>query len=220
MRTLVINPSTRTISVVELEGEFLDAVRREIGATQLAVVANAGFRFAVWCDNLGMFKPDRAFWRFGDAGHRFAGASLITAITDVGAPTDLPVEATPEAIEKNVVWYPSESLKGLREQVLIVPDDEGRPVPAISREVVWNDPDPIETPDAAPTPLDLGWSVFEREDGTYRAVQYRLTASAELEPMAMFTAPNLDEVRAKLPPGLTRVEPGELDNPELVESWT
>lgn len=217
MHTLLINPDTSAVTVAEVEGDFLDAVRREIGAPTLVVMANGAARFAVWCDNLGILKPGRAFWRFRDAEHRFAGRCLLSGIDEEGQPCSLPEAATPETVGPNLIFYPPEVLISVTEKIVILPDEQGRPVPAVARLAQWAE-DPA-LPAEPPQVTDLGWSVYEREDGSFRAVQYRLDGE-KLEPVAMFSAPTLEEVRTKLPPGLTKVDPADHDNPELVESWT
>lgn len=215
MPSYVIDPAKETVTPVEIEGDFLDAVRREIGAVQLAVIPVADGRFAVWCNAMGMITPGRCFWRFSDSEHRFAGTCLVTGLGPDGMPIPFPEKATPEDIREGLVFHPSEDLERIVERVAIVANDEGRPVPIIVRDVIWRDAEP--EPESVPGEA-AGWTVFEREAGGYRAIQYELRDEA-LEAAQMLSAPSLEALRAKLPAGLARHEPTDVDAPEVVEHW-
>jgi len=212
--SFLVDPAEQSVAAVELEGEFLDAVRRAIGAAQLAVVAVPEARFAVWADALGLLKPGRCFWRFSDAEHRFAGPCLITGLGEDGWPMAFPDTATAEEIRTAIAWHPSEDLVSIRETLVVAPDDAGQPVPMIARVVQWRD---LDIP-ASETTTGGGWTVFERENGGYRAVRYELQGDA-LEAVEMLSAPNLEALRQLLPPGLIRKEPGELDGDAVTEHW-
>jgi hypothetical protein len=218
-----VDPAGQSVAAFELDGDFLDAVRRAIGATQLAVVADANARYAVWADALGLLKPGRAFWRFSDAAHRFAGKCLITGLGEDGWPVAFPdtatgaAGATAEEVKAAIAWHPSEDLLSIDERLVLVSDDDGRPVPMIARSVKWKEPD-VPASESVSTTGSGGWTVFEREQGGYRAIRYELQGDA-LEAVEMLSAPNLEALRQLLPPGLIRKEPGELDGDAVVEHY-
>lgn len=214
MPSFVVNPADQTVVAVEPEGDFLDAVRREIGAVQTAVVPVSGRHFAVWCDAMGLLKPGRDFWRFSDSEHRFAGKCLITGLDDQGRPIPFGDDTKAEDLHAVLVFHPSSDLLAIVEHVVIAPDDDGKPVPAIAREVRWK-----EQPEAAVPVSGGGWTVFERANGTYRAILYEVREDETMEAMQMVSAQNLEELHKLLPPGLVRHEPGELDAPEVVEHF-
>lgn len=219
MVAFVVDPLTQTVTPVELNREdVLATAREQIGAVQIVCLADATNRFVVWIDNLGMLKPERAFWSFKDVPRRYAGRALITGLAEDGFPADLEPTGQEAKLAAIINWHPSDTLLRIDERIIIVDDPEGRPLPMVLHEPMWKDVIAPPAPPAEEPQPSLGWSVYEREDGTYRAVQYRLRGE-DLEPTAMFTAPNLDALREQLPPGLTRVEPAEEDPADLVESW-
>ncbi|MET0742702.1 MAG: hypothetical protein ABWY78_04970 [Microvirga sp.] len=220
--TFLVDPFKQTVDLVELdeihtEDEFLDAVRREIGAPQLTVMPIGNGNFAIWLDNMGYLKPN-AFWRFSHDPHRYAGKGLITALSPEGYP--IAPSATLEEVRAGIVWCPEAKIVRVKEQIAIVPfGDDGRPVPAIVREAIFEGP-PIVVEEPEGEESEMGWTVYETEDGRYRALKLRLNADGSLDPTPeLLTANNLDELRAKLPAGLKRIEPGAADSPDIVESW-
>jgi hypothetical protein len=220
MGVFVIDPATQEIRIVEVEGlDFLDFVRREISAPQVAVLPVADNRFAVWCDSMGMLKTGRAFWRFTDNEYRFAGRCIITAINpDNGMMANFDETFTVEGLRDAVTFHPSDDLIRIKEEVVIVRDAEGRPTPAIARRAQWREEPaaaPVEPP--AEDQIGSGWTISEREDGTYKAERYALQNDA-LRLVAMLSAPNLDDLRAQLPRGLVRIEADEREE-NVVEHW-
>ncbi len=218
MPAFLIDPAAREVRSIEIEGDFLDVIRREVGSPQVAVMPVSDNRFAVWCDSMGMLKPGRAFWRFSDSDYRFAGRCVITAIhPESGLPANFPESFTAEGLRDAVVFHPSEDLVKIHEEVVIIQDGAGRNTPAIQRRAEWRQE--IQPSPPLPTEEDIGsgWTIYEREDGTYRAVRYALKDDA-LRPVALMTAANLDELRAQLPPGLERIEADEREE-GVVEHW-
>lgn len=212
MTSFVVDPTAKTVVATEIEGEFLDAVRREVGAMQLQVVPVAEHRFAVWVDAMGLLKPGRDFWRFSDAEFRFAGKSLITGLSEEGLPVPFPEGATAEDVQNGITWHSSDELLAIEEHVVVVSDEEGRPTPLIARHVRWKESPPI-VPNGAG-----GWTIYERNNGSYRAVRYEIRDN-ELEAMEMRSANNLEELHRQLPPGLVHREAGDEEAPEVVEHW-
>jgi hypothetical protein len=216
--TLLVDPAAQEVTAIDIEADFLDELRRHIGCAQLTVIPVAVGRFAVWADNLGLLKPGRHFWRFSDSEFRFAGKCVITGIAENGTPVPLSDDATPEMVAESIVWVPPDDLERIIERVVII-DQDGVKVPAIAREVIWKSvPDVTAMPEHEPAG-SLGWTVTERDDGTFKAEQFRLNGGDRLELMAMFAAPSLKELRAKLPAGLTRKEPAENAPDNVVEHW-
>ena len=225
MSVFIIDPAEQTITAVELptlsSTEFLEVVRSHIGVPQLAVLPVATGHFAVWCDSMGMLKPGRAFWRFADDDYRFAGKCLLTAIhPQNGMPSSFPPSHTVDGLRQNVVFHPSDDLVKIHEEVVGIPDHNGKIVPAIKRQSEWRtqvEPAIPPPPPGAEDEIGSGWTISEREDGTYKAERYALQDDA-LRLVAMLSAPNLEDLRAQLPPGLVRIEPDEREE-NVVEHW-
>jgi hypothetical protein len=220
MPAFLIDPAAKEVRSIEVEGEFLDVIRAQIGCLQVAVLPVSANRFAVWCDSMGMLKSGRAFWRFNDSDYRFAGRCVLTAVhPENGLPSNFPDSFTAEGLREAVVFHPSEDLVKIHEEVVIIQDDAGRNTPAIQRRAEWRQE--IQPPPPLPLPTEddigSGWTIYEREDGTFRAVRYALKDD-ELRPVALITAANLDEIRGKLPPGLERIEADEREE-GVVEHW-
>ena len=223
---VLIDPKDKTVQLLDLPGspDLLEAVREAIGAPQIAVVAVPEQGIAVFVDAMGILKPGRCFWRFKDSDYRFAGRAVVTAIDLVGVPRPLPDDADMEPLERNLIFEPSELLDRIGEKLIMAPDEEGRMVPTIFRQVLWTDRPAVAPPIEEPPPDFIegppeisGWSVFEGEHG-YQAIELTLRGNV-LVPTGGFGAPSLEELRKKLPPGLVRIEPSETDSPELVEHW-
>jgi hypothetical protein len=214
MGCFLVDPTARMVTAIEIEGDFLDSVRREIGASTLDVIAVAEHRFAVWADALGMLKPGRDFWRFSDAEFRFSGKSLITGLNEDGLPVPFPEGATAADVHAGIAWHGSDELLAIEEVVLVVPGADGRPTPVINRLIRWKPEEPLVTPS-----VGGGWTVYERNNGTYRAVLYELRGEGDLEAMQMLSAPNLEELHRQLPAGLIHKEADDEDAPEVIEHW-
>ena len=221
MSAFLIIPETHSIEQIDLElGEFLDSVRRHIGALQITVMPLLEGRMAVWADSMGMLRPARGFWRFADSTFRYAGPCVLTGLYN-GEPAPLPDAFTVEELTRGVAFHPAEDLVKIVETLAVTVDEDGRMLPVIARQALWRDEvEPREAPDPEEEG-DVGWTIYERPDGTFRAIRYRLRlgTSPEMEPIELHTYPNLAAARASLPPGLTRLEPHEQEHPDTVEHW-
>jgi hypothetical protein len=223
---ILVDPKEKTVELIDLPGrpDILAALRQVISAPQISVVPIPEQGIAVFVDAMGLLKPGRFFWRFPESEYRFAGRSVVTQIDLAGVPKPLPDDVDIAQLQRNLVFDPPEMLERIDESLAIIPDEDGHMVPMIHRVVVWADrPQPIVTLEEVrfpeiEEPVLGGWSVYEREDGSYRAIEHVLRGS-ELIANQMVSAPNLDALRLKLPGGLTRIEPTDTDSPDLIETW-
>ena len=144
-------------------------------------------------------------------------------MSEDGWPVAFPDTVTAEEIQAAIVWHPSDDLLAIDESLVLVPDEDGRPVPMIARTVKWKEPvdrrslRPRPPPAEGPPPAAVG-PCSSASTGGYRAIRYELQGDT-LEAVEMLSAPNLEELRQLLPAGLVRREPGDLDGDAVTEHW-
>jgi hypothetical protein len=100
MRGILIDPTARTVSYVEVGNELRD-IYDAIKADTLDVVALPN-RDAIYVDDEGLHRKDQDFFAIGSRVQPLAGRALILGLNNEGG--SVSVSASVELIRANVRW--------------------------------------------------------------------------------------------------------------------
>lgn len=208
-RSILIDPFAKTVTEVMVSST--DDVHQLLGPNAGLAITPLNERAHSVMAKDAYEVPGQRFWRFMDT-IPYAGRCLLRGNSADGlAVEDCPLDAL--LVQQNVE-FPDVEFAGWR----TVPDF--RPLaPAAPIQVL---PQPIEPqkPQAEPAgkPWSL-WTVTETDDG-YVATLITFDASGAAKHTGIkLENEDLDELRALLPPGLSKLERVPTDDPSIIESW-
>jgi hypothetical protein len=216
MQALLIDPFTRTVTVLDIPANDKDAVRAALGATTYAVDRLGETNHLVI--GLGTVEqPGMRFWSF-KGQDPIAGKALVRGNSPDGLQiVDTTVELT--LLEGQIEW-PAVAFERWQQVPVFRPlTDEERDA------VVATGPGPImgpanNQPQAKPEgrPWSI-WTITEAEAGyTAKLVTVDGQGNAKHADVVLENE-DLDELRSMLPQGLQKVERTKTDDPAIVESW-
>jgi hypothetical protein len=241
MAAFLVDPFTRSITDVEetLDPQvpLLENMRQAVGAMQLTLAGVAGGQLVMAIDSFGLLKRQQAFWHFIDGGSKIAGKALLFAVDqETGMIAPVRPDAL-EALREGIVFDEGVTLVRVEETILHEPGQ----LPMIARIPVFSDdPNPavleqlhaesrtvtprgdLEVLEASEARARIhggsGWLVKARADGSVAALRYVLDGE-ELRLAEVRSAGDVKELRTLMPPGLTPVEPGDDEEPDVIELW-
>lgn len=211
MKSFLIDPFTRTVSLVT--GSSDPAIVREmLGCTTFAVEKLDEDNHIVVGLNQEE-KPGMRWWAFLNAQVPVAGKALVRGNSRDGMKAlDTSVD---HLILESRVQFPEIEFDGWVTLPKFRPLAGAGAAPAAPALPAQEQPQ--ATPAGKPWTL---WSITEDVDVGYRAAMVAVDEQGNAKSTGkILENDDLDELRAMLPPGLTKIERTATDHPSIVESW-
>ena len=211
MLALLIDPFTRTLQAIDLEGSKPNDVRKILDVTSFEIQPMGDENHLIL--GLGLHeKPGMRFWAF-QGGEPIAGRALIRGNSRDGLKVQ-PTSVDTLLIERIIEW-PAVAFDGWSTvaKYRALTDQERDVAPQAL-------PAPEEKPQDPPAgkPWSI-WTITENDDG-YRAAHVAVDGQGNAKHTGtVLENEDLDELRALLPPGLEHRPRTPTDDPAIVETW-
>lgn len=203
---VLIDPFSRSVALVSIEGDFLEGLHRHIQADSVECLLIRP-NVAMFVDAMGLRRDVKAFWQWADGDIPIEGRAVLTGVGSDGLPA--PVYPVPvDEIARKIVWIDLE-LERVEETIGSTLTPNG-PSPVVVRHPIWK---------PAPERPPIGWWSVVQGESEMIATRHEITANGTNPTGEVVKAADLDEITKLLPEGVTRFDPKPSDDPRLVASF-